>query len=382
MVGFERDGNREGAGARARCGVNMLSEVDEGDPNAPPLPMRPSMSSHGFGDRCAHGPFGETLRSTGLRAAKCNWRFSTKYTDQESALYCSGYRYYCSATGRWQGRDPVGERGALNLFAFLCNHTSKGVDPLGLEALDAEIVGGASRAVCAGGRIQHGLIYLGLRFRVKDAVENTPYEVLVDTKLGIAKSDTRGLAYSDEPLLQNESSVVHAIRNGSAYQGILVSDNSLADDPNYITPTMKDCCTKYHGSVTYTLFRDSAIMKLTKRAKYDVAEPTDDPLPIPSEPAANLHDYGVLYYGMTQGHSDINGREVAGYLDNTVDEAKLKAVTSQPRSTGRLTYELVVCCDGGRLDLTRSYLLTTPPIPKALNRPNEKPYGTAIPIKD
>ncbi len=38
-----------------------------------------------------HDPFGDTLRSTGPRASGNPWRFSTKYTDQESGWLYYGY---------------------------------------------------------------------------------------------------------------------------------------------------------------------------------------------------------------------------------------------------------------------------------------------------
>jgi RHS repeat-associated protein len=68
--------------------------------------------------------------------AKANpFRFSTKYQDDETDLLYYGYRYYNAATGRWNSRDPIGERGGPNLFEFLSNDPIRLVDPLGLEVL-------------------------------------------------------------------------------------------------------------------------------------------------------------------------------------------------------------------------------------------------------
>ena len=36
-----------------------------------------------------------------------------------------GYRYYDPQTGRWPSRDPIGERGSVNLYGFLATN---GVD--------------------------------------------------------------------------------------------------------------------------------------------------------------------------------------------------------------------------------------------------------------
>ncbi len=43
-----------------------------------------------------------------------------------------GFRYYDPVTGRWPSRDPLGEYGGLNLYAFIFNYTIGYVDYLGL----------------------------------------------------------------------------------------------------------------------------------------------------------------------------------------------------------------------------------------------------------
>jgi len=65
--------------------------------------------------------------------AKANpFRFSTKYQDDETDLLYYGYRYYNAGTGRWVSRDPIGERGGLNLYAFVQNSPATTFDALGL----------------------------------------------------------------------------------------------------------------------------------------------------------------------------------------------------------------------------------------------------------
>lgn len=44
-----------------------------------------------------------------------------------------GYRYYHTNLGRWLSRDPIGERGGLNLYAYISNSSGKFIDNLGLE---------------------------------------------------------------------------------------------------------------------------------------------------------------------------------------------------------------------------------------------------------
>jgi RHS repeat-associated protein len=59
-------------------------------------------------------------------------RFSTKYSDIESGWVYYGYRYYSPETGRWVNRDPIGERGGINLYGMVGNNTVERVDYLGL----------------------------------------------------------------------------------------------------------------------------------------------------------------------------------------------------------------------------------------------------------
>lgn len=59
------------------------------------------------------------------------FRFSSKYTDQETGLVYYGYRYYSPGMGRWLNRDPIGEWGGLNLFVALLNSPINTVDAYG-----------------------------------------------------------------------------------------------------------------------------------------------------------------------------------------------------------------------------------------------------------
>ena len=54
-----------------------------------------------------------------------------KMQEHETGLYHYGYRYYDPTTGRWPSRDPIGERGGVNLYAFVRNRSSGWIDVLG-----------------------------------------------------------------------------------------------------------------------------------------------------------------------------------------------------------------------------------------------------------
>jgi len=67
-------------------------------------------------------------------------RFSGKYQDPHTGWLYYGYRYLDTVNGRWPSRDPIGEKGGVNLFGMAGNDTVNGVDFLGLAYPGAEQV--------------------------------------------------------------------------------------------------------------------------------------------------------------------------------------------------------------------------------------------------
>jgi RHS repeat-associated protein len=82
--------------------------------------------------RYEYDPFGNPLVATGALAAANPFRFSTKYTDDETGLVYYGYRYYNPELGRWTSRDPIEEQGGVNLYVMCSNDILQGTDLLGL----------------------------------------------------------------------------------------------------------------------------------------------------------------------------------------------------------------------------------------------------------
>ena len=78
-----------------------------------------------------YSPFGETFRSTGTYASVNPFQFSSKYTDSETRLIYYGHRYYNPTLGRFLGRDGIGEKGGLHLYAFGENDGINKWDSLG-----------------------------------------------------------------------------------------------------------------------------------------------------------------------------------------------------------------------------------------------------------
>ncbi|MBK1856465.1 RHS repeat-associated core domain-containing protein [Verrucomicrobiaceae bacterium 5K15] len=83
--------------------------------------------------------FGNTVVGTGTKVNDFAHRFSTKPHDAETGLYYYGYRYYDPVTGRWPSRDPIEEKGGLNLYSFIGNDGLNNWDYLGRDKnADAE----------------------------------------------------------------------------------------------------------------------------------------------------------------------------------------------------------------------------------------------------
>lgn len=54
---------------------------------------------------------------------------------EASGLYYHGYRYYDAESGRWLNRDPIEERGGVNLYGFVGNDGVSQIDVLGQSVL-------------------------------------------------------------------------------------------------------------------------------------------------------------------------------------------------------------------------------------------------------
>jgi RHS repeat-associated protein len=100
-----------------------------------------------------YGPFGELLRATGPLAPAFPHLFSTQHLDWETSLSYYGHRYYSPTPGRWLSRDPIGEKGGINLYEFGRNNSVSKVDPDGRNPI---IIGGG--VIIVGG----GAAYVGL----------------------------------------------------------------------------------------------------------------------------------------------------------------------------------------------------------------------------
>jgi RHS repeat-associated protein len=94
-------------------------------------------SDHTITAHYEYDPYGAALAVSGELAEENPYRFSTKYLDEEVGLYYYGYRFHSPHLGRWISRDPIRERGGLNLYVFLQNDGINQSDFLGQLAVRA-----------------------------------------------------------------------------------------------------------------------------------------------------------------------------------------------------------------------------------------------------
>lgn len=62
-----------------------------------------------------------------------SYGFQGQFLDLNTGLYNYGYRDYSPWLGRWLSRDPIGEEGGINLYAYAGNNALNRVDYLGLR---------------------------------------------------------------------------------------------------------------------------------------------------------------------------------------------------------------------------------------------------------
>jgi RHS repeat-associated protein len=97
--------------------------------------------------RYAYDAFGKTLTATGPAARGNRYRFSTKPVEEESGLVYYGFRYYDPVTGRWPSRDPIGEKGGLNVYGMVWNGVVSKIDFLGMAMTKAQCQSAVQQAM-------------------------------------------------------------------------------------------------------------------------------------------------------------------------------------------------------------------------------------------
>ena len=81
--------------------------------------------------RYDYDPYGGRLMLLGN--VEGDFGFTGHYYHQLSGLHLTLYRAYDADLGRWISRDPISERGGLNLYGYVGNNVPIRSDPLGLQ---------------------------------------------------------------------------------------------------------------------------------------------------------------------------------------------------------------------------------------------------------
>ena len=137
LWGLDLSGNMTGAGGvgglLAVSTVNPTSSTHftayEGNGNVAALVSSGGTRSATY----AYEPFGRTIRTSGSASGESSYRFSTKRGNDAAKLVMYEYRVYNPSTARWLSRDPIHERGGLNLFQFVRAAPVNALDPTGMD---------------------------------------------------------------------------------------------------------------------------------------------------------------------------------------------------------------------------------------------------------
>ena len=84
--------------------------------------------------RYDYAPYGQRSANlvTGTNALDADFGFTGHYQHAASGLTLAPYRAYDANLGRWISRDPLRERGGMNLYGYVGNNPINAFDPLGL----------------------------------------------------------------------------------------------------------------------------------------------------------------------------------------------------------------------------------------------------------
>ncbi|MEZ0191977.1 RHS repeat-associated core domain-containing protein [Ralstonia solanacearum] len=82
-----------------------------------------------------YGPYGELVKSQGRAEYRSDFGYAGMQYHAASGMYLTLFRAYDPGTGRWVSRDPIGEDGGENLYAYANGNPENYVDPNGMLAI-------------------------------------------------------------------------------------------------------------------------------------------------------------------------------------------------------------------------------------------------------
>jgi RHS repeat-associated protein len=94
-----------------------------------------------------YDPFGRIFYQSGTLASANVYRFSSKAQMPNSGLYYYRFRFYDPLTQRWLNRDPIAERGGVNLYAFAQNDSVNEIDLFGEMPASSDVCKALKRKI-------------------------------------------------------------------------------------------------------------------------------------------------------------------------------------------------------------------------------------------
>ena len=164
-----------------------------------------------------YDPYGNVVESYGSLAGMFFFGFSTKYHDRETGMVGYQRRFYRLDLGRWLNRDPIGEEGGGNLYAFCSNNAINAYDVDGLayfayRPLEAPIIG---RRIGI-----HGLNRLNEHDNKVMAHEQLVFE---------DNGETINIGYGSEGMIENEDMTGYVPKEKSGYYNDCVMHTAVAN---------------------------------------------------------------------------------------------------------------------------------------------------------
>jgi RHS repeat-associated protein len=86
--------------------------------------------------------YGNPIQAPGFAAT--DFRYAGMFYERNSGLYLTHYRAYDPVTARWLSRDPIEERGGMNLYSYGGENPLNSGDPTGLDAILLNQAGAAN----------------------------------------------------------------------------------------------------------------------------------------------------------------------------------------------------------------------------------------------
>ena len=144
-----------------------------------------------------YSPYGDRQRLSG--DLEPGFGFTGLPLHLPSSLHLALYRAYDKSLGRWLNRDPIGEAGGLNLYAYVLNNPVNLFDPLGLRAPHS-----ISEWVDLGKDMGRGFIDQWITEKGKEGLCEGPACVFKDGKLQASVSGEADITVNGNKVVQLE----------------------------------------------------------------------------------------------------------------------------------------------------------------------------------